>query len=895
MAQTITITAPSAPVVVQEGDDFATDVLHNPWDFNERRDMGWESSFAGDSIVVANGIWSAENVRGGIGNPSGHVMPLFPGINGHYPVEPLPGDKTLPRFGMKHRIDTAKYNFLSYRLRHSDRSLYVVSWESDDTRQEWWPDPNSPMGIADDRFNHMTYEYLIQDWNIYSFPLDKLPEVFSTVQGAWTGQVYALWLEPSLNAAEGAVVEYDWIRLVDHDSAPDVTISWNTSNINSFSVFKVWVDTDAVGYDGTPVARYTDGDSIGSHSFPTAMLPPGTYHFYVTAQEASVGFFFGPVYHSGYSPPLVINAKPEAYFVSPSQISGEDYAQTVLRNPWNMDGASDVANLSYDYWPHGSRGLANEQFVASGEAEEGGTFLRAQTVSAPSHIAPAAQHGCIQLPLAPSHPIDPGKYRFLAYRIRVDDSAHPTIDEKVEHGWFSSPSFGNDFDTGDFGVGSGSIIYEDWHTYTIDLWETDYPTGRSWTSFFRLAHLQLELLETDVPTWFFVDWVKLTSENRAVNGQFAVTFEIEDADSTTFSATLYYDTDQQGFDGTQIATLNNLGAGRHSYNWDTSAFSPGERYYLYLVVNDGINVSRVYSPVQVVMGPYVPVIRRSPMDYDGDGKSDQTLYRPSNGDFYQKRSGSGMVGVRWVAGDQFFPVRGDFDGDGVADLGLIFEYYGYLAWYIHHSASNTVYARIWGLPGDQIAIADYNGNGRQEIAVFREGVWYILDENDGAHVRHWGLPGDVPVPRDYDRDGVADFAIWRPADGMWWVLNSGFDSGTTSEPYTAAQWGLPGDVPLPADWTGDGRVDLCVYRPLLGLWFIRDLQTGQVTTQQWGLPGDIPLVGDYNGDGLTDFTVFRPSLGKWFHHYRNHLWEVVQMGLPGDRLPINAPLAPSPE
>ena len=65
-----------------------------------------------------------------------------------------------------------------------------------------------------------------------------------------------------------------------------------------------------------------------------------------------------------------------------------------------------------------------------------------------------------------------------------------------------------------------------------------------------------------------------------------------------------------------------------------------------------------------------------------------------------------------------------------------------------------------------------------------------------AEVKLWGEPGDVPVPKDYDRDGIEDLAIWRPRDGTWWVLNSGFPGGHTAEYFNSAQWGLPGAVGL---------------------------------------------------------------------------------------------------
>ena len=102
----------------------------------------------------------------------------------------------------------------------------------------------------------------------------------------------------------------------------------------------------------------------------------------------------------------------------------------------------------------------------------------------------------------------------------------------------------------------------------------------------------------------------------------------------------------------------------------------------------------------------------------------------------------------------------DYNGDGRSDLAVWRPSTG--VWWVH-----GVLTAQWGLPGDVPVPADYNGDGRTDLAVWRPstGVWWVR----GIQTLAWGKPGDVPVVGDYNGDGRADLAIWRPSTGVWWV------------------------------------------------------------------------------------------------------------------------------
>ena len=64
---------------------------------------------------------------------------------------------------------------------------------------------------------------------------------------------------------------------------------------------------------------------------------------------------------------------------------------------------------------------------------------------------------------------------------------------------------------------------------------------------------------------------------------------------------------------------------------------------------------------------------------------------------------------------------------------------------------------------------------------------------------------------------------------------------------------------MPGDYDGDGKIDIAVFRPSTGTWYILKSGGSTLASYQWGLAGDTPVPGDYDGDGISDPAVWRPS------------------------------------
>ncbi len=199
----------------------------------------------------------------------------------------------------------------------------------------------------------------------------------------------------------------------------------------------------------------------------------------------------------------------------------------------------------------------------------------------------------------------------------------------------------------------------------------------------------------------------------------------------------------------------------------------------------------------------------------------------------------------------------DFDGDGRSEVSSFSPSSG--TWSATLTGSNANFSVQWGLSGDKLAPADYDGDNKTDVAVFRDGVWWILNSfNNSVTTVQFGLPGDLPVPNDFDGDGRADIAVWRPSDGVW------YESRSLGNQFFAQGFGQNGDKPLLGDFDGDGIGDLAVYRPQDGVWHLFMSATNSYVAFPFGIATDRPCAADYDGDGKTDVGIFRASSHDWF-------------------------------
>ena len=295
----------------------------------------------------------------------------------------------------------------------------------------------------------------------------------------------------------------------------------------------------------------------------------------------------------------------------------------------------------------------------------------------------------------------------------------------------------------------------------------------------------------------------------------------------------------------------------------------GRWYVIDASAANGFSVSQVFQ--FTVFGETASTTRAAFVDFDGDRKTDVSIFRPSNGQWWIQKSSNGQSSaLEFGAGtDKIVPA--DYTGDGKTDIAVWRGSTG--EWFILRSEDNSFYSFPFGASGDIAAPADYDGDGKADPAIFRSGTWYIQASTGSVQIKQFGIAGDIPQVGDYDADGKADLAIFRPSSGEWWINRS-------SAGITAVAFGASSDKPVAADFTGDGKTDIAFFRQSEGNWYILRSEDSSYYAFPFGASGDIVAPGDYDGDGKTDAAVFRN--GTWYINRSTSGLVIVNFGISGD-------------
>jgi (2Fe-2S) ferredoxin len=231
--------------------------------------------------------------------------------------------------------------------------------------------------------------------------------------------------------------------------------------------------------------------------------------------------------------------------------------------------------------------------------------------------------------------------------------------------------------------------------------------------------------------------------------------------------------------------------------------------------------------------------------------------------------GAGDGGTFTFGWNGSIPVAGDWNGDGKTEVGVFADG----IWYRDVNGngywdSADAAAKIWfGWRGSIPVVGDWNGDGRSDVGVFANGIWYVdvngngyWDSADNAAKIWYGWHGAIPVVGDWNSDKKSEVGVY--ADGIWYRDVNGNGYWDTTDAAAKIWYGWRGATPVPGDWTGDGRTKVGVYAD--GTWY-RDVNGNGY----WDAADKaaVTLFGDSRGNGRPAFAPGSPAplpvVGKW--------------------------------
>jgi hypothetical protein len=311
--------------------------------------------------------------------------------------------------------------------------------------------------------------------------------------------------------------------------------------------------------------------------------------------------------------------------------------------------------------------------------------------------------------------------------------------------------------------------------------------------------------------------------------------------------------------GGAAGTFNGLASVIHARNVAfVSPGAPAEDYHLQAVspaINMAVGSATTLDLDQNVRTP-PPDLGAYEFTPPPLARTSVGVFDPSTATWYLKnRNSKGAPDYPPFAfgGPNWFPVVGDWDGNGTWTVGVVDPTTE--TWYLRNSnsAGGPSYAAFqFGAPGWIPVVGDWNHTGHTGIGVFdpSTGIWYLRNEvgpgAPDAGSFAYGAPGWIPLAGDYDGNGTFTVGVVDPTTETWYLRNENSSGAPDAGQFA---YGAPGWKPVVGDWNNDKKFTPGVFAPN-EQWYLRNENSSggpDAGSFLYGAGTWTPLAGDYDG------------------------------------------------
>lgn len=210
-------------------------------------------------------------------------------------------------------------------------------------------------------------------------------------------------------------------------------------------------------------------------------------------------------------------------------------------------------------------------------------------------------------------------------------------------------------------------------------------------------------------------------------------------------------------------------------------------------------------------------------------------------------------------------VAGDWDGDALDSIGTFTAG----TWKVRNTnfplLTPPVTTISFGAAGDLPVAGDWDGDGFDTPGVFRPSTGqFTLTDSTAANPSFntdvtratFGTAGDLPISGDWNGDGKDSVAVYRPSTGETFFtdddlsVQGGVPVVLNPAISFVAFLGITEDLPMAGDWNADGKDTLGLYRPSTAEFILSDDNVNLRSVFVFGQPGSQPIAGDWDGKPL---------------------------------------------